>query len=100
MHTNFDTNYSVEATCLTPTRSWPAMMGLTTLAEYLDMSTNSVKKLVAIKELPQPVLDLSPRLRRWSKIQIDEHITSPAQAQQLAPRMEDIIKLNATKRGE
>lgn len=43
---------------------WPEFMNIATLAEYLDMSTSSVRKLIETGVIPGPGLVTSTRTKR------------------------------------
>lgn len=49
-------------------------LGLSGLAEYLSVSTETVQKLVAEGRLPRPIY-LTPRLPRWRLADIDATLT-------------------------
>jgi len=53
---------------------WPELMGITTLAEYLDMSEASVRKLIDERLLPPATTAPSPRLKRWKRSVVDERL--------------------------
>lgn len=53
---------------------WPELMGISTLAEYLDMSASTVRALVDKGILPPPTTAPSPRLKRWKRSVIDERL--------------------------
>ena len=55
---------------VSPSR-WPELMSISTLAQYLDMSTSSVRNLVSEGVLPDATTAPSPRLKRWNKSVID-----------------------------
>lgn len=53
---------------------WPELMGIATLAEYLDMSEASVRKLIDQGVLPPATTAPSPRLKRWKRSVVDERL--------------------------
>lgn len=53
---------------------WPELMGISTLAEYLDMSEASVRKLIGQGVLPHATTAPSPRLKRWKRSVVDEQL--------------------------
>lgn len=54
---------------------WPELMSITTLAEYLDMSVSSVRRLVRDGALPPACTAHTPRLQRWKRSNIDSFLT-------------------------
>lgn len=55
-----------------PSSRWPELMSISTLAEYLDMSTNSVRNLIVNGVLPDATTAPTPRMKRWKRSAIDE----------------------------
>ena len=70
---------------------WPGLMGLGTLASYLDMSSSTVANLVRNGVLPTPTIAPTPRLRRWSKDSIDEHIRRQLSRKVDGPSIDDLM---------
>lgn len=70
---------------------WPEFMSITTLAEYLDMSTSSVRKLIAIGVIPGPSLVTSIRTQRWRKGEIDEVVARRIEARAKGPSLSDLL---------
>lgn len=50
---------------------WPALMSRSTLARYLDMSEDAVRRIC-----PIPPLDLGLRQNRWPKQEVDRWLAS------------------------
>lgn len=81
---------------------WPELMGIATLAEYLDMSEASVRKLVNQGFLPAATTSPSPRLKRWKRSVVDERLQRLADHGHSGGKsMESVLAGRAaTKRGE
>lgn len=73
---------------------WPELMSISTLAEYLDMSESSVRKLVADGILPNPSTAPTPRLKRWKRSEIDDTLQRIAERKHsVGPSMADALRL-------
>lgn len=70
---------------------WPEFMSITTLAEYLDMSTSSVRKLIESGIIPGPSLKTSIRTKRWRKSEIDEVVARRVEARSKGPSLSDLL---------
>jgi len=71
---------------------WPEFMSISTLAEYLDMSTSSVRKLIAIGVIPGPSLVTSIRTQRWRKGEIDEVVARRIEIRAKGPSLSDLLR--------
>lgn len=79
---------------LTSPSRWPELMSISTLAEYLDMSENSARKLVANGFLPNPSTAPTPRLKRWKRSEIDETLQRIAERKySVGPSMADALRM-------
>ncbi len=78
---------------------WPGLMSTTTLAEYLDMSVNSVLKLVRQGVLPGPELSPSPRLKRWSREAVEKRIQKHCDGNRGEPSMDDLLRQSRSVAG-
>ena len=79
------------------TARWPGLMSLSTLAEYLDMSTTTVAKLVKAGRLPAPVSSPTPRLKRWSKASIDDHFHKRSDDKHHGPSIDQLMAKSFSK---
>lgn len=70
---------------------WPEFMNIATLAEYLDMSTSSVRKLIDAGIIPGPSLVTSIRTKRWRKSEIDEVVARRVEARSKGPTLADLL---------
>lgn len=70
---------------------WPEFMNITTLAEYMDMSISSVRKLVESGIIPGPGLVTSTRTKRWRKSEIDEVVARRIEARTKGPSLSDLL---------
>jgi predicted DNA-binding transcriptional regulator AlpA len=70
---------------------WPEFMNITTLAEYMDMSTSSVRKLIESGIIPGPGLVTSTRTKRWRKSEIDEVVARRIEARAKGPSLSDLL---------
>ena len=70
---------------------WPEFMNIATLAEYLDMSTSSVRKLIDAGIIPGPSLVTSIRTKRWRKSEIDEVVARRVEARSKGPSLADLL---------
>lgn len=51
---------------------WPELMSISTLSEYLDMSSASIRSLITQGVLPEATAAPTPRLKRWKRSVVDE----------------------------
>ncbi len=51
---------------------WPELMSISTLSEYLDMSSASIRTLISQGVLPEATTAPTPRLKRWKRSVVDE----------------------------
>ena len=70
---------------------WPEFMNIATLAEYLDMSTSGVRKLIESGFIPKPSLVTSSRTKRWRKSEIDEVVARRVEARSKGPSLSDLL---------
>jgi predicted DNA-binding transcriptional regulator AlpA len=70
---------------------WPEFMKITTLAEYMDMSTSGVRKLIESGIIPGPGLVASIRTKRWRKSEIDEVVARRIEARTNGPSLSDLL---------
>ena len=72
---------------------WPELMTISTLAEYLDMSLNSVRKLIENGVLPAATTSPSPRMKRWKRSVIDDALLRIADRKYTdGPSMSDVLR--------
>lgn len=72
---------------------WPELMTISTLAEYLDMSLNSVRKLIENGVLPEATTAPSPRMKRWKRSVIDDALLRIADRKCTdGPSMSDVLR--------
>lgn len=76
---------------------WPGLMSLSTLAEYLDMSTTTVANLVKAGRLPAPVSSPTPRLKRWSKKNIEDHFYRISDDKHSSPSIDQLMAKSFSK---
>ncbi|WP_164661343.1 AlpA family transcriptional regulator [Tropicibacter sp. Alg240-R139] len=81
-----------------PDAPWPGFMRLKTLAEYLDMSPNTLIGLVEQGLLPRPVFCPRSRVKRWSKTEIDSAMFGQETQRTVGRSMADVMAEIATKR--
>lgn len=74
---------------------WPEFMNIQTLAEYLDMSTSSVRKLIDSGIIPGPSLVTSIRTKRWRKSEIDDVVARRVEARAKGPSLADLLHTDA-----
>lgn len=77
----FDADYKIKQTMsvnppdkltpMTPSR-WPELMSISTLSEYLDMSSASIRSLITQGVLPDATAAPTPRLKRWKRSVVDD----------------------------
>ena len=84
-----------------PSSRWPELMNISTLAEYLDMSQNSVRNLIANGILPAATTAPSPRLKRWKRSVIDDSLPRISDRKSSdGPAMSDVLRTTqAHKKG-
>jgi predicted DNA-binding transcriptional regulator AlpA len=70
---------------------WPEFMNIGTLAEYMDMSTSGVRKLIESGIIPGPGLVTSTRTKRWRKSEIDEVVARRIEARTKGPSLSDLL---------
>ena len=51
---------------------WPELMSISTLSEYLDMSSASIRTLITQGVLPDATTAPTPRLKRWKRSVVDK----------------------------
>jgi predicted DNA-binding transcriptional regulator AlpA len=71
---------------------WPEFMNIATLAEYLDMSTSSVRKLIDSGIIPGASLVTSIRTKRWRKSEIDDVVARRVEARSKGPSLADLLQ--------
>lgn len=64
-------NLTDKLTPLMPAR-WPELMSISTLSEYLDMSSASIRSLISQGVLPDATAAPTPRLKRWKRSVVDD----------------------------
>ncbi len=76
-----------------PVRSarWPGLMSLSTLAEYLDMSPSTVRKMVKSGQFPPPSVAPTRRLQRWSRDTIDVFFEKRRVAKLSGPTIDELM---------
>ena len=78
-----------------PSSRWPELMNISTLAEYLDMSTSSVRNLILNGVLPDATTAPTPRMKRWKRSEIDETLQRLADRScSVGPSMSDVLRMN------
>lgn len=81
--------------CVTPSSRWPELMSISTLAEYLDMSTSSVRNLILNGVIPDATTAPTPRMKRWKRSEIDEALRLFADRKcSVGPSMTDVLRMN------
>jgi excisionase family DNA binding protein len=51
--------------------TWPAMMGVESVARYVDLSRSLIWKLVSSKKFPAPITIPGARVARWRRADLD-----------------------------
>ncbi|MBO9474015.1 helix-turn-helix domain-containing protein [Shimia sp. R10_1] len=76
---------------------WPGMMSIATLAEYIDVSVSTASNLVRTGQLPPPTIAPTPRLKRWSREDIDQYLHRSSDHIASGPSIDELLGVASTK---
>ena len=77
---------------------WPGFLSARHLAEYLSISESTLRRLLEDGHLPKPDFTPSPRIARWSRQRIDEHLLARQEVISAGPTIDDILEASTHRR--